>query len=698
MSPEDLVESYRAYLREKEEQGYLPVTALDYSSLYPSLIMAYNLSPEYLVTEPEHKDQLASEGYDIHPINFVYNYTDVNEESHSKDIVAWTVRHDVCNDNVDKKRGSFGLYPEILQDLFNQRAEMKKSLAIYKEKKEHLEKHSEDYASSEEYQECLFNLKYCDTKQKALKVYMNCFYGELGNKNSPLFILELAGGITSAGQDNLRKVKKFIESKGCRIYYGDTDSLYFSFSKKEFADPTQEYIVGNCSKEKYCTELVDKTFGLVKSLSKEVNQFLVSDNGTRFLKMAYEEVLFPVGFLSRKKYYGIAHEGLVNFKPSEMFIRGLEVKKRGVSQILRIVCLETMWESMSIFNNKTLLDLVIEKIDYVYTKEWNIADFQQTAIYKPGKNNVPVIRFRERMIEELREPPIPFERFNYVVTKIMDFDRLYTYKGTKKEIKKGDRMEYLSYALQENLPIDLDYYFEKQLTTQFARLICYDKQFNAESDDDILSNCKRFITQYAKKYSSESQESHMRKENHKEMNRNRSVMVSKDKKLKVLFNETSSCHDRMKATIEKAESMIDDCSIDAEAKNILKDLDKTGINITKMYSLKTNKKANYISRMNDHLELEASKLSVDLVKYCDKSGISPLIFNMRYIGDDSDKSQECKKALWMLADIAACIRQKKVNEKVRLLNLERVCGGKKKLPNSKPARKELYTPPEGFTL
>ena len=95
-------------------------------------------------------------------------------------------------------------------------------LEIYKDKKEHLEKYETNYEQLEEYKECLFKVKYCDTKQKALKVFMNTFYGEMGNKNSSLFQLPLAGGVTSAGQYNLLLIKSYVEQLGHTVYYGDS--------------------------------------------------------------------------------------------------------------------------------------------------------------------------------------------------------------------------------------------------------------------------------------------------------------------------------------------------------------------------------------------------------------------------------------------------------------------------------------------
>lgn len=69
-----------------------------------------------------------------------------------------------------------------------------------------------------------------------------------------------------------------------------------------------------------------------------------------------------------------------------------------------------------------------------------------------------------RLLSEGRDPPDPYERFNYVIVKITDPMRLYDFKGRKIDIKKGDKMEYIEYAQKNNLEIDLDYYFEKQIS------------------------------------------------------------------------------------------------------------------------------------------------------------------------------------------------------------------------------------------
>jgi hypothetical protein len=533
------LDEYKQYIAQKKEEGYLGIISLDFASLYPSLIMTYNLSPEYMLLNQADADKYRKE-YPLHDIAFDFKYEDYVGEKHCKKVRGWSIRHIQAVDQTGKPidpaaNGAaqaddpqasyraaqaddrFGLYPTILRDLFNQREEIKKELAVYKHKKEHLElKHSKhDLTTSKEYRQVSLRIKYVDTKQKALKVFMNTFYGECGNKNSPLFVLELAGGITSAGQDNLKKVKRFINSKGCRVFYGDTDSLYFEMNPDLFHDVHKAYFTEHLDKHRYGIELVEATFKHIKPLNKQVNDYLFEDNGTRYLNMAYEEVLYPAAFLARKKYYGIAHEGLVNFKPKDIFIRGFEVKKRGVSEILRILCMETMWESMDVINCKTLLQLVEAKISHMFNTQWSMRDFVATAMWKPGKMNVPVNMFQERMIKEGKRPVEPYERFEYVLCKVVDPAKLFDYRGCKIEIKKGHLMEYLDTAEEEGKVVDIQYYFENQLVGQFARLISYSSQFVVDTmddeiddavldkdvdDDATMKNAKRYIMDISKQY------------------------------------------------------------------------------------------------------------------------------------------------------------------------------------------------------
>ena len=81
---------------------------------------------------------------------------------------------------------------------------------------------------------------------------MNTFYGTTGDSKFPFFLRELAGGVTSAGQRNIKLIADFVKRKGFRIKYGDTDSLYLVCSEKYFQECDSAYDNGNgISKKKY---------------------------------------------------------------------------------------------------------------------------------------------------------------------------------------------------------------------------------------------------------------------------------------------------------------------------------------------------------------------------------------------------------------------------------------------------------------
>src|ERR1051325_7826389 len=354
-----------------------PVTGLDFISLYPSLIMTYNLSPDKIILSRERAEQ---SGKKLHEISFKFN---------NQDCLAWSIQHN----NVPEEKG---LYAIVLEYLSSKRNEMKKRLAPLKEKKEDMElviasmgkglslpeAIEKELANAEgkkrdsltknlyhfinkarhefmaEYDSICFDCSCLDAKQYALKVYMNTFYGTAGDSKSPFFLRALAGGVTSAGQRNIKLVADFVKRKGFGIKYGDTDSLYLVCPEERFQRCDEAYDSGNgISKEEYWSRMVEISIVEMEKLRDKVNVFLKEDNGSPYLKMAYEEVLFPVVFTGKKKYYGIPHESKPNFN-KELFIRGVEIVKRGQSKYFREVGKKVMDESMRLDNTRTLRQIV----------------------------------------------------------------------------------------------------------------------------------------------------------------------------------------------------------------------------------------------------------------------------------------------------------------------------------------------------
>jgi DNA polymerase elongation subunit (family B) len=517
-----------------EEMRYdRPITGLDFSSLYPSIMMAYNLSPETIILNEVDKNKCLEEGLELRDIDFEYA---------GKHYRAWTVFHN----NIKEK---IGIFPTILIELFAMRANIKKSLNDLKGAMERIHKYKsegtdplldsdiarrcagrelEDLISTYEYE-----ISMLDTKQIAVKLVMNTFYGEAGNNKSSMFLLELAVGVTSSGQKNIKAVKEFVEAAGFLVTYGDTDSLYLSPGNDVYREFDRRYLLdASYSKLDYWTDQVKATMVAVKDMQGRVNKFLADRSGTNYLKMAYEEVLFPAVFTGKKKYFGTPHEGEVNFNiRKKPFIKGIDIVKQGISPMAVFIGYEVISQCRSIDNTLTVREIVFDVINRAIKRDWSYEDFALSACYKPTKKNVPVLTFVSEMRRRGLRIPETGERFKYVVVK-RDMRMNFTSFGTKNELSKGFRMEYLDYARDNKLKIDTFYYFEKSVAGICARFINFDPIYkkmevitdeapaNADDDDDneleeesddeddveLQKNAKKDLISYFKKNSDEDPE------------------------------------------------------------------------------------------------------------------------------------------------------------------------------------------------
>jgi DNA polymerase elongation subunit (family B) len=319
---------------------------------------------------------------------------------------------------------------------------------------------------------------------------------DLPDVNHETFVYDIE---TSAGSFNC--------GVGC-LNILNTDSLYLSMPEKCFDILDKKYYSGKIDKLYYWNEMINITFDRIKPLNNSVNQLLKEDNGTDFLKMAFEESLYPVAFLAKKKYYGIPHISIPNFQPKELFIKGLGVVKRGVSGMLKKVCMEIMWDSVKLSNVNTLMELVLNRVNHIYDTKWNFKDFVMTDMFKPNKQNIKVQTFAKRMFAAGIKVK-PYERFNYVIVKTNPFN--YDNRGRKVSKLIGEKMEYADRAEELGMEIDLDYYMQGSVNGQLSRLITYHELFHVDpvddtaesmktADDKTYNNACKFIEKYCQKY------------------------------------------------------------------------------------------------------------------------------------------------------------------------------------------------------
>ncbi len=196
-------------------------------------------------------------------------------------------------------------------------------------------------------------------------------------------------------------------------------------------------------------------------------------------------VLWRISF---KKYFGVAHEHKVEFYPKtkDLFLKGLEIVKRGASSVLKDVVYEVIHEMLDLRNTRDVMDVVKQAIEKTFTTDWSIDAFAKSAVYRPDKKNISVLkmiaRYRNMNYHSIPDPNV---RFKYIICKY--FPWTYDAQGRQTVLSAGDRMELVSRVKDEDLEIDLEYYFDKELTGQIARMITFCDIFkNTVSTDDEI--------------------------------------------------------------------------------------------------------------------------------------------------------------------------------------------------------------------
>ncbi|KAJ9587970.1 hypothetical protein L9F63_018599 [Diploptera punctata] len=177
------------------KKGYYadPIATLDFSSLYPSIMMAHNLCYTTLV-QPSSRDSLGL----------------------TPDKIVKTPAQNFFVTKAVRK----GLLPEILENLLTAR---KKAKADLKQEKDP------------------FKQKVLDGRQLALKISANSVYGFTGAQVGKLPCLEISGSVTAYGRTMIEQTKQEVEQHyniangydhDAQVIYGDTDSVMVKFGVK----------------------------------------------------------------------------------------------------------------------------------------------------------------------------------------------------------------------------------------------------------------------------------------------------------------------------------------------------------------------------------------------------------------------------------------------------------------------------------
>ena len=219
-----------AYVKEPKPGKYDWVVSFDLNSLYPHLIMQYNISPETLLDQK-------------HPSATVDRL--LNQEIEIDGDYA------VCANGAQFKKDKKGFLPELMEKMYNERVIFKKRMI--KAKKAYEKNPTKDLEKE---------IARCNNVQMSKKIALNSAYGAIGNQYFRYYKLANAEAITLSGQVSIRwienkmndKMNKILKTDGeDYVIASDTDSIYLHMGPLveavyEGREKTTEGIVGFLNK------------------------------------------------------------------------------------------------------------------------------------------------------------------------------------------------------------------------------------------------------------------------------------------------------------------------------------------------------------------------------------------------------------------------------------------------------------------
>jgi DNA polymerase elongation subunit (family B) len=322
------------------------IASFDLNSLYPHLIMQYNISPDTLI-EPANYDGTMREFISR---NNVTIDSLLNQECKTSVLKVANVTLTPNGQFFTKEK--HGFLPEIMETMYNDRSAYKKKAIAAKQEAER----ETDPGRKVEIEKRIARF---NNLQLAKKVSLNSAYGALGNEFFRFFDVRQASAITTAGQLSIRWIEnklndymnKLLKTENeDYVIASDTDSIYLSLDKlvsktivEQNPDASTKQIIKFMDKvcEDRIQPFIDKAYA---ELAEYINAYEQKMQMKR-------EALADKGIWTAKKRYIMNvynNEGVEYAKP-KVKVMGLEVKKSSTPAFFR----DKMEECIHIMLNST---------------------------------------------------------------------------------------------------------------------------------------------------------------------------------------------------------------------------------------------------------------------------------------------------------------------------------------------------------
>tara|TARA_B100001758_G_scaffold6912_1_gene5343 strand:- start:14345 stop:16828 length:2484 start_codon:yes stop_codon:yes gene_type:complete len=314
-----------AYVKDPVVGQHKWVCSFDINSLYPHIIIQYNISPEKII------------GHDGSGLSVNKMLKKKIDLSHLKDENAC-----ITPNGAKFKNDSQGFLPEMMETMYNERVVYKKRMI--KAKKEYQKTPTPELSKE---------IARCHNIQWARKIALNSAYGAVGNQYFRYYDVRQASGITTAGQFIIRFIEekvneymnKILETEYDYIVASDTDSIYVTMDK----------LVDQTCKGKNNEQICNFIDRVVESriepyIEKCFAELAEYSNAFKNCMVMKREVIANKGIWVAKKRYmlNVLDDEGVRLAEPKLKIMGIEAVKSSTPQ----VCRTKIKEAIKIIMNK----------------------------------------------------------------------------------------------------------------------------------------------------------------------------------------------------------------------------------------------------------------------------------------------------------------------------------------------------------
>ena len=322
-----------AYVKDPQVGLHHYVASFDLNSLYPHLMMQYNISPETLIKPEDYTDEMRnilSEGISVEKL--------LNKQIDISSLEGATITPNGQFFRTDIQ----GFLPAMMEEMYRDRKKFKKMMLNATQELENETDESKKYEIEK-------RIAKFNNIQLAKKVSLNSAYGALGSQYFRFYDLRMALGVTTAGQLSIRWIENKLNvylntllktEKVDYVIASDTDSIYLKLGplvNKVYSSKTDvKQIISFMDRvcEDKIQPYIDKSY---QELATYVHAY------QQKMEMKREGLSDKGIWTAKKRYILNVHnnEG-VQYNEPHMKIMGLEMIKSSTPSIIRVKMVEAV--------------------------------------------------------------------------------------------------------------------------------------------------------------------------------------------------------------------------------------------------------------------------------------------------------------------------------------------------------------------